>query len=38
MSQPDGIEVSPASELEAHAAAAESFLRSIANRHRLMVL
>ena len=31
-------DVSPASELEAHAAAAESFLRSIANRHRLMVL
>ncbi|MBU6499153.1 MAG: helix-turn-helix transcriptional regulator [Rhodospirillales bacterium] len=27
-----------ADELEAHAAEAESFLRSIANRHRLMVL
>ncbi len=31
-------EESPARDLEAHAAAAESFLRSIANRHRLMVL
>ncbi len=38
MAQQDVMEVSPASELEAHAEAAESFLRSIANRHRLMVL
>jgi DNA-binding transcriptional ArsR family regulator len=34
----DMVELSPAGELEAHAVAAESFLRSIANRHRLMVL
>jgi len=32
------IETPPAGDLEAHAAAAEAFLRSIANRHRLMVL
>jgi DNA-binding transcriptional ArsR family regulator len=32
------IELPPASDLEEHAVAAESFLRSIANRHRLMVL
>ena len=38
MMQQDLIAASPASQLEAHAAAAESFLRSIANRHRLMVL
>lgn len=38
MPQQDVIEAPPASALEAHAAAAESFLRSIANRHRLMVL
>ena len=38
MVQQDASEASPASTLEAHAAAAESFLRSIANRHRLMVL
>ena len=38
MPQNDVIEAAPAAELEAHAAAAESFLRSIANRHRLMVL
>ena len=38
MAQQDVIEAAPTSELEAHAAAAESFLRSIANRHRLMVL
>lgn len=38
MSQRHVIEAPPASELEVHAAAAESFLRSIANRHRLMVL
>ena len=38
MAQQDVIELPPASELEAHAAAAELFLRSIANRHRLMVL
>ena len=36
--QQDVIEASPAGDLEAHAVAAESFLRSIANRHRLMVL
>lgn len=38
MAQKDAIQATPASELEEHAAAAESFLRSIANRHRLMVL
>ena len=31
-------DVSPAASLEEHATAAEAFLRSIANRHRLMVL
>ena len=38
MAKQDVIELPPTAELEAHAAAAESFLRSIANRHRLMVL
>lgn len=38
MIKQNASEASPASALEAHAAAAESFLRSIANRHRLMVL
>ena len=35
---PSGKVLSPADEIAAHAEAAESFLRSIANRHRLMVL
>jgi DNA-binding transcriptional ArsR family regulator len=38
MVQQDLIEWPAVSDLEAHAVAAESFLRSIANRHRLMVL
>jgi DNA-binding transcriptional ArsR family regulator len=38
MVQQDLIDLSSASDLEAHAVAAESFLRSIANRHRLTVL
>ena len=38
MVQQDVVEADAASELEAHAVEAESFLRSIANRHRLMVL
>jgi DNA-binding transcriptional ArsR family regulator len=38
MVQQDLIDWTSASDLEAHAVAAESFLRSIANRHRLIVL
>lgn len=38
MAQSDAIEAATAGDLQAQAAAAESFLRSIASRHRLMVL
>jgi ArsR family transcriptional regulator, virulence genes transcriptional regulator len=38
MARHDVMESAEAGELEAYATEAESFLRSIANRHRLMVL
>jgi len=38
MENTDITELPPPDEIAAHAEAAESFLRSIANRHRLMIL